>query len=590
MKRLLVLLLACLMLAGCGAEPSGESSDPTPEASSQAAAEAVGLYDPNSSIEKATAGAVRAYPLGDSEYVGLLSVDGQLLVISGQGDAALLAGDACQILATAAVDLPADYAPSQLCYGNGTIAYYAQDTREVVLLDTGLQELTRIVLPEGISGNPVIHLTGQEIFYCLGNEIRALSIQTGISRLVRSHSGGQQELTGSYFNETVLGCRITDGEGAQKLVYMYAETGQVIYTDETMGTLETLGQDYFAVRSDGSARQVLFGNADGETMCLNVEPDNLIPALALGGAVRYESDGQDLRLSFYDFASGSRYGEVTLTGAGSLQAVCADENYLWLLCGQVLYRWDVTASPAAEEATYTGSLYTAENPDRQGLAQCAARADQLGKAYGITIKVWEDARNDSYSVETEYQVSVIRRALDQLEALLETLPEGFLEMTGALRVDLVRSVSADRDSVQIRNSSGLRMVIPCADVELQFLQGLGWAVDSRVLGNSRDYDFWDSLNPEGFTYTYDYTASRPDAADHAGAFIDETAMCFPTEDRARIFAAAILPGNDSVFSSEVLQAKLQLLCQAIREAYGLDDSPEVLPWEQYLAEPLAANE
>lgn len=589
MKKLFVLLLSCLLLAGCGAEPSVEASDPTPEASSQAQPEAVGLYEPDSTAETATKGAVRAYLLGDSEYVGLLRVGSQLLVISGQGDATLLSGDEGQIMATAAIDLPADYTPSQLRWGGSTIAYYAPESREVVLLDTGLQELTRIPLPEDISGDPAIHLGQQEIFYCLGSEIRALSIQTGISRLVRSHSGSTQELVGSYFNDTVLGCQITDEDGTRKIVYLYSDTGQVIHTDATGGSLETLNQEYFALRTDGSARQVLFGNTEGETMCLNVDSGNLIPALALGGAVQYDTVNRDLHLSFYDFASGSRSAEVTIPEAGSLTAACSDEDFLWLLCGQVLYRWDISASPASDEAVYTGNLYTAENPDTQGLAQCAQRAKELGEAYGITVKIWEDARNDVYPVNIEYQVSVIRTALDRLEEQLSALPEGFLALTGNLQVDLVRDVVMNRDAVQMPSGNGLRMVIPCVDVQRHFLQGLGWAVDTRVLGNSRDYDFWDDLNPEGFAYTYAYSP-REDADTYAGAFIDETAMYFPTEDRARVFAAAILPGNDHLFSGEVLQKKLTMLCQAIREAYGLDDSPQVLPWEQYLAEPLAKTE
>ena len=589
MKKLLVLMLACLLLTGCGTEPVQEVPDATPEASGQQVPEAVGLYAPDSWAEIASCGAVRAYPLGDSNYVDIRAVGRRVLVVNDASIASLLQGAEGEILATASLELPSGYAPVMLQTNAKTIAYYAPEPHQVVLMDDMLQELSRIDLPEGIIGNPSIHLEQQEIFYCLGNEIRALNMQTGISRLVRTHSGQTPELLGSYFNDNVLGCRITDEQGNVKIHYLYTQNGQVIHTDSGTSFLLTLGQDYFAMRDDDTTRQVLFGNADGETMCLNVEAENLLPALALGGTVQYQAVDGDLHLQFYDFASGHCSAKVSIPDADAPLAFCADEDYLWLLCDKILYRWEVAASPTSDETLYADNLYTAEDPDREGLALCSQRATEIGETYGITIRIWEDAENGTYPVETEYQVSVIRSALDSLEQTLSILPEGFLNTTGALEVDLVRSVIANRESVQIRAAGGMRMVIPCENAQWGFLHGLGWAVDTRVLGNSRDYDFWDELNPEGFTYvyTYDQGAGLPDADLYANAFVDETAMRFPTEDRARIFAAAVLPGNEHLFAGEALQNKLAFLCGAVREAYGLDDSTEVLPWEQYLAEPLA---
>ena len=591
MKKLLVLALACLLLAGCGSEPVQEVPDATPEASGQQVPEAVGLYAPDSWAEIASCGTVRAYPLGDGEYVDIRAVGRRVLVVNDASIASLLQGDEGEILATASLELPSGYAPIMLRTNAKTIAYYAPEPHQVVLMDNMLQELSRVDLPEGIIGNPSIHLEQQEIFYCLGNEIRALNIQTGISRLVRTHSGQAPELLDSYFNDNVLGYKVTDDQGITRIHYLYTQTGQVIHTDSDTSFLTTFGQDYFAMRDEDATRQILFGNADGETMCLNVEPENLLPALALGGTVQYEVLDGDLHLRFYDFASGLCSAKVSIPDADAPPAFCADEDYLWLLCDKILYRWEVAASPTGDETLYADNLYTADDPDREGLALCAQRAAEIGKAYGITIRIWEDAENDTYPVELEYQVSVIRGALDTLEQTLHMLPEGFLKTTGNLEVDLVRSV-LPRESVQMRANGGMRMVIPCENVQWYFLHGLGWAVDSRVLGNSRDYDFWDELNPEGFayTYTYDIGGGLQDADLYTNAFIDETAMRFPTEDRARIFAAAILPDNEHLFTGEALQAKLRFLCGAVREAYGLDDSTEILPWEQYLTEPLAKTE
>ena len=584
MKRILLLLLISLLLCGCQNQAAAPTQDTAPPPASEQEDPMVGLYDPNDKTEKQTNGAVKAYPLGDGEYAGLLSVGQQILVVSADGNATILSGDAGHIIVTAAVDLSADYAPMQLCTDGSTIAYYDKQHNQAVMLDTKLQELSRISLPEGISGNPAIVLQQQEIFYCLDNEIRALNIQTGISRLVRSHLGISQELIGHYFNGIILACRVTDEHGQEKTQYLYSQTGQVIHTDLTMGYLITLNQDYFAVRTDGTTQQVLFGTADGETMCLNIQPENVISALSLGGAVQYLENGSNLQLDFYDFASGNRSAHVTIENAQPLKAVCSDNHYLWLLCGKTLYRWDPSRSLTEDETDYTDNLYTAENPDTEGLTRCVQRSDRIAARHNLSIRIWQAATDHDYSVVPEYQVSVINAALDRLEAVLEQLPEGFMSTTGKVQVNLVRQLNGDQPAVQFRDGADLVMVIPCQNIEQYFLWGLGFAVDTRVLGNSREYDFWDELNPTGFAYTYDYAtnALRADAEEFLYGFVDEVAMSFPTEDRARVFAAAVLPGNEQVFSQPILQNKLTILCEAIREAYGLDSSPEVLPWEQYL--------
>lgn len=597
MRKLFVIVLACLLLAGCGAAPAADVAEPdsTPAAESSQP-EAVGLYDPDSQVEAQTGGAVRVYPLGDGQYSGVIPMGQRLLVVSSEGDITMLEGDAGQIVATKATDLSSNWSEMELRANDQSVGYYAQESREVVILDAILQEVRRVSLPEGIQGKPAIHLRQDEVFYCVENEIRALNIQTGISRLVRSHSCVSQELVGSYFDDTVLGCRIVDSQGVESIVYLYVENGQVVNVDKTLGDLQTYGQTYFGVRTDDTTTQTLFGNADGETMCLHVEGMNVTPALALGGAVDYDTVNQSLEVEFYDFESGKRTAQVTLDGVATPKVVVADESYVWLLCDQVLYRWDLEASAVSEDTVYTGALYTAASPDTEGLAQCKARAEELGQTYGITIRIWEDAVSPGYAVQTEYQVSVIRDALDQLEATLSQLPEGFLDTTGNIQVDLVRSVEADRDAVQYWSGSQCCVIVPCQEAQKYFVWGLAYAVDARVLGNSRDFDFWDDLNPRGFEYTYDYkeNAAREDVQEYLEgedrAFVDQIAMSFPTEDRARIFAAAVMPGNASVFEPDTMQEKLELLCEAIREAFDLEDSTQIFPWEQYLEKPLAKEE
>ena len=117
-------------------------------------------------------------------------------------------------------------------------------------------------------------------------------------------------------------------------------------------------------------------------------------------------------------------------------------------------------------------------------------------------------------------------------------------------------------------------------------------METHILGNSIALDQWAKLNPVGFEYDYDYLANaqrdgseflQPDTR----SFVDTYSMSYPKEDRARIFEYAMTAGNEPLFAASPLQYKLKMLCQGIREAFGLKKSPENFLWEQYLNQPMA---
>lgn len=593
MKKLIVVFISLLLLCGCAAgEKQAAAPSDTQETEETIQDVLVSLYDADSQVEKQTSGAVRAYPLGDGIYTDLVTLGQRLLVVSAGGDITLLQGEEGQIAATEATDLVRTENGLPLRTSSQGAGYYVAESGEVVLLDANLLEIGRIPMPEDIQGDPVILLQRNEVFYCTTDQIRAMDIQTGISRLVRSHSCVSQQLTGSYFEDTVLGCRITDEQGRERIIYLYADTGTEVQEDTALGTLYTEGTAYYALRTDGNQTQILFGNADGETMCLETEPEGLVPALPLGGAVRCAADEAGLVLTFYDFAAGTRSAEVSLPGLTMPIATAADSTGFWFIIDQMLYRWDPACSPTGDETSCVSQLYTQQSPDTQGLEQCQKRVEEL-KAYGIDLRIWTEAVSDtgSYACQPEYRVSFTENALTELEEILKQLPEQFLATTGSIRVCLVRSV-AEGVPVQYWQGNTCCIIVPTEQAAEGFLWGLGYGIDARVLGNSRELDTWDNLNPRSFEYTYDYAenAAREDSGEYSDDFVDLTAMSFPTEDRARIFMAAMQANNAELFAKETLQEKLLCLCEGIREAYNLEDSTEVFPWEQYLEEPLAADE
>ena len=119
MKKLLVLMLACLLLTGCGKEPVQEVPESTPEASGQQVPEAVGLYAPDSWAEIASCGAVRAYPLGDGNYVDIRAVGRRILVVNDASITSLLQGAEGEILATQSCCLGYDKSILSACLQHG---------------------------------------------------------------------------------------------------------------------------------------------------------------------------------------------------------------------------------------------------------------------------------------------------------------------------------------------------------------------------------------------------------------------------------------------------------------------------------------
>ena len=595
MKKLIVILGCLLLLCGCAAKPEQTQPLEDTQQATQAMEQPVAsLYDENSKIEKATSGAVRAYPLGDGIHTDIIMMADKRMILSTGGDITLLQTPQCQITATQATDLARTENGLPVWTSDQGLCYYVPETREVVMLDGNLLELSRIPMPEDAQGYPVVLPQRNEVFYCTADQIRAIDTQTGISRLVRSHSCASQQLTGAYFDDTVIGCRITDQQGVERVVYLNADTGKEVAEDLKLGSLYTQGEDYFALRRDGNRTQVLFGNSGSETMCLETEAQGLLPALSLGGAVRC-TDGEDgLTLEYYDFETGKRSAEITISDLTMPIAAADDGVGFWFIVDQTLYCWDPALSAVEDSTNYVSQLYTQDNPDSQGLELCTQRAQSLQETYGVEIRLWTDATQDTgaYVCQPEYRVNTLTKALDGMESVLKALPAEFLTTSGSVRVSLVSSISDSQNPVLYWQGSSCCLIVPAEAATEGFLWGLGNAIDARLHGNSRRLDSWDDLNPRGFEYTYDYgaNAERQDAEKYQDHFVDRTAMSFPTEDRARIFMAAMMDNNAELFQKEALQDKLVSLCKAIREACNLEQSTTVFPWEQYLQEPIAAKE
>jgi hypothetical protein len=597
-KWIVIVLVLLLILSGCGAKPDVQTDVGNDHSQTETdQPQMVSLYDPNHQAEKATNGAVRAYLLGDGSYTGLMDFGGKLLVISQGGEMTLLQGELGEISATAATDLSESWGSTDLCTNGQSGAYYVSERNEVVLLNERLQVSARIPLPEDAQGKPLIQLKRSEIIYCTEGQIRAIQIQTGVSRMVRSHDAVMQELLGSFFDDSMLACMVVDRQGNQNILYLDAQTGQELDHKATWNRLQTYEKSYYLQMPQSEGGQVVFGKRDEEMMRLDAPEQQMFPAMAFQGAVGCTSSDTGLIVSYYDLETGLMTAQVTLAGHESLTDVVCDGNFLWLLADKTLYRWDIQKSPVQDETVYTSQMYTEEAPDAEGLAACRSRADALESRYGFTLELYRDAQENGsrFGAKTEYQTGPINQALDGMEKVLAKLPEGFLGITGDIRVSLVRSLEDNKVSEVYWKGGACHIILAGTDIEEDLMLAIGAAVDTRVLGNSFDYDTWDDLNPWWFDYTYDYeenlNRNNPENCLEGSNryFTDEIAMSFPTEDRARLFANALMEDNGEMFEASPIQKKLRAVCIAIREAYDYRKGTQIFTWEQYLKKPIAPS-
>lgn len=616
MSRYLIIFMICLLLCGCAAEQQTETTIPVREEATQPT-EPTGCYDPDSGVEARTGGAVRAYDPDMEDAYAVVSLGESIVVFSG-GDATtltMLSGENLFVETRVEIGFRISPEDGSTQVTERGISYYSAETREVVLLDTALKEIARIQAPEDIVGTPVLSANRQALYYCTADSIRVLDLEKGISRLLKEITREEQTTVGLLLNDTVLCCRMTNG-GEVSMMFINTANGEILAETKNVIAVAAVDENYCALVSEGATDVLVFGNAGGEAMMLL--PADIMAECryleSLRGAVTVSTSGEnEIRLDYYDLETGMRTSCLTLEADGGPAGIAAgmDDTQVYILLENgLLYRWDVTALESGDTGTYVGARYTLENQDTEGLAACEAFAQKLESQYGVKIIIGNEAVEVGYweyVLETEYQAPLIRKELETLEQLLSVYPEGFLGATaessadGALRICLVRSLRGSPESGSTEALDAAYywvdekpyVVLAVARVTERVLyHELFHIIETKVYSDSQIYYEWNKLNPEGFTYDYNYNdwKTREESEyllDETRAFIDSYAMSFPREDRARIMEYAMTEGNESYFQSETMQEKLYQLCLGIRKAYGLEKSEESYLWEQYLDEPMA---
>lgn len=592
MKAILILLLM-LMFTGCGADTE-ETGVPTTEAPA-AATEPAGSYQPGSTLEMFTGGALRAYPQEIPDIYAIAAAGSDVLVFSGRENTTLtrLTGENLFRIAERTLDVRLDPDDPSLLVTADRLVYYDESSREYVWLDESFREFSRLKLPEDMVGRPVITADRLKVWYACADGVRMMDAETGISRLVKQITRENQAVTDLLLDGSVVALR------ADTTMYLDAQTGALLKEVEGAPSLYSDGQRYWG-SLDGAG---IFGTVDSRTRQLFPEDGETVFLKEAPGAVSYGQTEDRWRLHWYDLTTGTRTAAVNIpeTVVPSRYALDGENGRLYFLYygqaeSQILCRWDMDRSRTGDERDHSQIYYTREDPDTEGLARCAARAAALSAQYGVEIKIYEDGaelENPALAFDICWQVGQTEAMLDSLESLLSCLPENFLTQTmetmgGSLSLHLLGSVEgteADLGAQFWEDQDAHILLAPGEDFAAAFLHGLYHTMETRLLSRSVALYRWDELNPKGFAYGS--AAEEYILEDTTRAFIDSYAMSSNREDQARIFEFACLEGNEDFFRSAAMQKKLKAVCTAIREAWGLKKSPDTFLWEQYLESPLA---
>ena len=618
MKRIGWLLAAAVLLGGCSSVTPEQTTAPQVQMAptDTEAARTPGIYDPLSDLEARTGGAVRCYQPDLPDAYGMRLIGGDVLVFSGSECTTLTryTGENLTLRGQITLECRLEPEDSSFQISEHGVTYFDPGTNNLVYLDNDLKEVSRLKLAEGLVGKPVLSSDRTRVFYCTADAVRVYDVASGLDKLIKSISYPSQTLDAVLMEDSILCCILTDEQGQSQRIFLSAETGQGLGRSAENLELVTDGNRWIARTDEGVLRQVIFGGEDGSVQVLYsadpfadawIQPENF-------SVVTASMEVKVTRLGCYDLESGMRTAAVELPG--TVKPWCMesvpDSDRIYILAHDgvadcpVILGWDSSATPTEDSAVYTGPRYTAQYPDEAGLADCAARAAAIGEAFGLKILIGREAASvqpADYSLEYEYQVSLIRHELTVLEDVLKLFPRDFFrKLHGQTTVCILRSITGDPRMGSVTEAQGVQFwdgdkayvaLIAGDSLAQSFCHEIFHVIDSKVLSASQAYYRWDSLNPEGFTYFQDFTSYLTADAeqyleDENRAFIDAYSMSYPREDRARIMEYACMKGNAHYFRSEIMQNKLKTLCEGIREAFGMEKYQGDLLWEQYLEEPL----
>lgn len=250
----------------------------------------------------------------------------------------------------------------------------------------------------------------------------------------------------------------------------------------------------------------------------------------------------------------------------------------------------------------------------ENLSRVRAIADELEQTYGLTILLsnqcalaasyceWPIVTTNGAGLMDEE--GAIEEALKWLEDVLKMYPEDFFRQfrneagERGLLVLLVEDIKPGSNIIGVSYGMGqwypIAVDITSGQVRSTYAHEIWHATENRindVASGALDLAAWEALNPTGFRYTGDienywgdnqYTYFYGDPREEV-YFVDAYGKTKGQEDRARLMEYVMCADwhGEKMMEHPVLRAKMQLLCDAIREAFDTSAWGDV-HWERFL--------
>ena len=248
MRKVLIPLLLCLLLL-CGCAAQTPQPGPTlPASAAPMEPEPSPVRDTLEMTLHSEDTVVQQYTFSQ-DIAGFLPLGDNLLLFSGTEPTLLTLADpnTRQALAVHEPDfvLTAENATVQRL--DQGLSYFNGAASETILLDEHLREIRRIPAPGDLSGMPLLSRDGSTLYYCTPSAIRALDLDSGISRVLKEAAYPVQSLSGLLLADSVLQLSITDTDGQWRTLFLSAENGRLL--QESAGNiLPETGPDHYLLQ------------------------------------------------------------------------------------------------------------------------------------------------------------------------------------------------------------------------------------------------------------------------------------------------------------------------------------------------------
>ena len=332
--------------------------------------------------------------------------------------------------------------------------------------------------------------------------------------------------------------------------------------------------------------------------------------------------GESLEVcSLQSIFKGAKINSTYALPDGSILAVAVSSRgyQTWLICPDQLEFVPAELNP--DQGSILVDATVLENYEKEPvfdlpeeMAGVREMADRLEQAYDITILLSSQcqlaASYCSMPITTTDkagmydEVGTIEEALKRLDEVLKMYPADFFGQfkneggERGLLVLLVEDISGDLNAIGVSYTMGqwypVAVDITSGQVKSTYAHEFWHATENRIgdLDESAlDLAAWEDLNPAGFRYPgdarevywedtqYTYFYGNPDEEVY---FVDPYSKTNAKEDRARLMEYIMCAEweAEQMMKHPVLKAKLQILSDAIREAFDTEGWEDVR-WERF---------